>query len=509
MTGELMDTPENGLAVENEASENAEKKSIDISVNIQELSSCERRITVTVPENEIKRYFAMEVDELQDVAHVPGFRVGKAPKKLVERRFRKEVADRIKSNIVLDSLEEVNGRDDLTPISEPDFNFEALVIPETGDFVFEFTLEVRPEFDLPQWKGLKINRPVRDFSATDIDSVIDRILASQGTLATIDEPAAPGSYIVAKLTTMAGDAVLSTAENETLCLRPTLSFHDGSILKFDEQMTGLKAGDTRTLDVTLTEDATAFSVYGNTLKAVFDIIEVKELKVPELNDDLLEEMGFDSIGDLRDAILNRLQLNLEYEQHQQVRQQITNALTVAAEWTLPNKLLESQSHRELQRRIMELQRSGYSDDEIMAQINYIRQNNKAIVTQSLKEHFVLEKIAEVENIEVSESDYETEIAQIAAQTEQSPRRVRAQLEKAGQMDLLHNQVVERKVINLILENAVFTEVPYEITDNSDEALDRATTSEESDDEIPELSEDDEKAANREEVERKYIDPTAK
>ena len=111
---------------------------------------------------------------------------------------------------------------------------------------------------------------------------------------------------------------------------------------------------------------------------------------------------------------------------------------------------------------MELQRSGFSEEEIRAHENDLRQNSMASTAQALKEHFILERIAEEEEIDADEDDYESEIRLIAAQSSESPRRVRARLEKAGSMDVLRNQIIERKVIDVILAHATFKEVPYEL-----------------------------------------------
>jgi len=194
--------------------------------------------------------------------------------------------------------------------------------------------------------------------------------------------------------------------------------------------------------------------------------------LPELTPELLEELGqFKLEADLRDAIKDNLVHRLEYRQRQVAREQITKALTVSANWELPEGLLQRQSHRELERAVMELQRSGFSDDEIRAHENALRQNSRISTARALKEHFILERIAEELEIEPEESDYDAEIALIARQTEDSPRRIRARLEKSGSWDVLRNQVVERKVIDLILANAVFDEVPDKEEESDVAALD--------------------------------------
>ena len=124
---------------------------------------------------------------------------------------------------------------------------------------------------------------------------------------------------------------------------------------------------------------------------------------------------------------------------------------------------------------MELQRGGFSDEEIRARENELRQNSLAITARALKEHFILERIAEEEKIEDAPADYDEEIRLIAEQSGETPRRVRARLEKEGQMDVLRNQIIERKVIEMILSQATFKEVPYKPEQRGEaEALRRRT-----------------------------------
>jgi trigger factor len=133
---------------------------------------------------------------------------------------------------------------------------------------------------------------------------------------------------------------------------------------------------------------------------------------------------------------------------------------VHADWDLPPELLKRQSQRELTRAVMELQRSGFSENEIRGYENDLRQNSAASTARALKEHFIFERIAEEEKIEETPEDYDHEIELIAEQSGETPRRVRARLEKGGGMDVLRNQVIERKVVDLILAHAEFEEIPY-------------------------------------------------
>jgi trigger factor len=122
---------------------------------------------------------------------------------------------------------------------------------------------------------------------------------------------------------------------------------------------------------------------------------------------------------------------------------------------------------------MELRRSGFSEADIRARENQLRQNSMVATAAALKEHFILERIAEEEGIEAEETDFESEIGLIALQSNEPARRVRAQLEKRGLMDVLRNQIVERKVLSLVESEARFEDTPVTMSRDRVEAIDFA------------------------------------
>jgi len=254
-------------------------------------------------------------------------------------------------------------------------------------------------------------------------------------------------------------------------------------------MQGVRAGQSRTAQAVLSEDAPNVAFRGKTITAQFDVKEVKRLQLPEMNHQFLDSIGeFESEAELRDAVRDNLQRQLEYHQRQRARQQITAALTVAANWELPPELLKRQAQRELDRAVMELRRSGFSDPQIRAYENELRQNSLRVTAKALKEHFILERLAEEEHIEETEQDYDDEIELIAEQSGETPRRVRARLEKSGRMDVLRNQIIERKAIDLILQHATFRDVPWQPEALEAEAIDRSAGGEEAAEEEPEKEE---------------------
>jgi trigger factor len=464
---DLDDSPGGSLADE-ESTAIEEKQRLNLSVEVSSPSTCERHVVVTIPREDIEQQFDTAVAEMLPKAQVPGFRPGRAPRKLVESRFRKDLAEQVKSQLLLASLEQVQEDEKLTPISEPDFDPTAITLPDEGPMTFEFDIEVRPEFDLPNWKGLKLRRPVRQFTDADVDEYLLQAFSERGQLVPHEGPAEAGDYVVAQVSvTHDGNEVSSHGESELRVL-PTLSFQDGIIANFDKLMIGAAAGDRRTAQVKLTDDAPNEALRGKTVDVHFEVLEVKRLEV-----DAEGGSSPHQNADFREFALRNLQLRLEYQQRRETRRQVLELLTSSADWDLPPALLQRQARREFERAVLELRRNGFSEAEIRAHANELTQNSRASTARALKEHFILERIAEELQIDAEPDDYDDEVRMIAQQSDESPRRIRAQLEKGGLMDTLRNQIIERKTVEKVLAEATFVEVPYEPAKQRIEAVEYA------------------------------------
>jgi len=450
--------------------ESAQKLSLEVKVDAP--SSCQRHVIVTVSEEDIQRYFDVAVADMAPGAEVPGFRKGFAPKKLIEKRFRNEVKDQVKGSLLMDSMTQATDEQSFSAISEPDFNYQVIELPDEGPLTFEFDIEVRPEFDLPKWKGLKLERPTKEFGREDIDKHLLQVLGRYGQLVPHEGAADAEDYLICNLKFRHEGKQIDHAEEESIRLRDVLSFQDAKWEEFGKEMTGAKAGDKKTATIKISDEAANEQMRGKDVELEIEVLEVKRQELPEMNETFLKTIGgFESEGDLRDFVQQDMQKQLTYHQQQRLRQQITEKLTADADWELPPELLKRQAGRELERAVMELRSHGFGEDDIRTHENELRQNSMASTRRALKEHFILERIAEDENVEDSPEDYDQEVLSIAQQRGESPRRVRAKLEKGGMMDVLRNQIIERKVIGLITDEAEFTEVDADLQGSNTTGVD--------------------------------------
>jgi trigger factor len=472
-------TPESGTATAEPAAETGaatdEKPAkLPQQVEFKDIGPCKKHIKVTIERSAIEAKMQEQFKKLvtdQEVA-VPGFRPGKAPRKVIEKRFHKDVTDQVKGEVLLQSLEQLADDHDVAPLSAPNLDPTKIVIPEQGPFIYEFEVEVRPQFDLPNYKGLKLKRPVQTFTDADVEREQSRLLEPYGQL--MPKPAdggkepklADGDYLYADLTTRDGDKVLSTVKEMKIRVQPRLAFKDGIAAKFGDQVAGAKPGDTRIVDIQLSDSVADPSLRGKSVKATIEVKDIKIVKLPEITHELCHEFGVHSAEQLRELIKVLLERRLLYQQRQSARQQVLAQIGSASSWELPQDLLLRQARSALNRRIMEMRSSGISEDEIRGRLRLLQQDTVQSTALALKEHFVMQKIAEQEKLEVSDDDIGDEIERIAGQYDESPRRVRARYEKEDMMDALAAEIIERKALDLVLNSAEYEDVPVGQTDDA-------------------------------------------
>lgn len=426
---------------------------LDLQVKIEKPSSCERHVIVTVPRAEIDRYFRKSYDEIAPKADLPGFRAGKVPRKLLESKFKKTVADQVKSNLVMDSLQQITDAGEFSAIAEPDMDFGAVKLPDAGDFTFEFKIEVRPEFTTPDWNGLSLTKSEYPVTDLDVDRQLQRTLERVTPGEAYDGAASLGDRVLVNASFQVDGKFINTLEEELITLRSKLSLADSIIENFGDAVVGKKEGELVEVDFHILETSLNEAFRGKAVHGAFQILEIRRVNPEALGASQLDNLGFDNVEELRDFVRGELQRQAEYYQNQELREQIVAKLTEGASWDLPPRTVRRQADRELQRRVLELRRNGFSDDQIRNVVNSMRRNIEELTKASLREHFLLEKIAEELKIEPSEQEYDAEVALIAEQSDLSPRQVRAKLERTGQMDALRNQILERTVIQKIVDAA--------------------------------------------------------
>lgn len=452
-----MSTADTTAQDEHEGEEHVHK--LNLQVDIQDAGPCLKHVRVTIPRKDIEHYYEHAVEDMSGSAAVPGFRPGKVPKALVQKRFRGELKDQVKQKLLVESLEQLAEDNDLDPINEPNLDVTALDIPDEGDFEYEFDVEVRPDFEVPDYAGLKIERPKMKVTDEQVDAQLDRFLSQYGQLTPQEGAAEPGDHLTLSAKFTRDGETLHEIDEFVARLRPVLRLRDAELDGFQELFAGAEIGAKREADLKISPEAETIELRGETVHAEFELLDLKRLERPEMSKTLLDRVGAETEDELKQNVRQTLERQAVYRERQFARTQVLSKITESANWDLPESLVTRQVENALRREMLEMQQAGFTIADIRARENQIRQNAITSTRRALKEHFVLDKIATKEEIEVGRQDIEQEIMLMAMQQGESPRRLRARLQKSGLIENLEAQLRERKAIDFILSKAEFVDAP--------------------------------------------------
>ncbi|MBA4066630.1 MAG: trigger factor [Isosphaera sp.] len=445
---------------------------LDQAVEITDAGPCKKHIKVTVQRKQIDARLDEKYTELvrSDQPQVRGFRPGKAPRKLIVKQYHDSVSEDVKTQVLMASLEQLADEQKVSPLSPPNLDPNAITLPDDGPFVYEFEIEVRPEFDLPDYKGLKLRRPTHTFTAAEVAAEQARLLEPYGQLAPKDPPVvALNDYVTADVVISFRGKELNRLTEQRVKVERQLALSDGVAADFGAKMAGARPGDTREVEIELGQELGAEGLRGQKVQAAFHVKDVKTVRPPELTRDLLEDAfgvsNPDAFGEFVRTVLER---RLEYAQRQAARKQVLDKIAASSTWELPQDMLRKQVRQTLARKVMEMKNAGMGEEQIKGRRRLLEQDALRSTAAALKEHFVLQKVAEVEKVEVEEDDLDREVERIADRSGESVRKVRARLEKEELMEALATDLLERKALDLILSGATYEDYEWTPDDQGGE-----------------------------------------
>jgi trigger factor len=436
------------------------KAKLEIAVEITDVGPCKKHLKVSIPRFEIDRQYQESLETLRKEAVVPGFRPGRAPRQLVVKRFKKQVSEQVKSALLMASLEQIDKDYQLDPITQPQLDVAAIELPEDGPMSYELDVEVRPQFEVPAHHGFALKRPVKAITDADINTQLRLFLERHGQIVPkLEGTAELGDYVTADFVFFRPDgSVLNEVKETQFRLQPELRFQDGSIPNLGAALAGVKPGESRHVQAKLGTAAAGPGLGGATIDVQIRVHDLKLVRLPDINQAFLNSIDFENLDHLREAVHDALKRRAQAQERQALRQQILDEMLRQTPFELPTELVSREEANTIRRLVMELRQQGMSDKEIRAREAEIRANAHETTLRSLKEFLLLAKVADAEGIKVGDEDLTQEIEAIAERTGESPRRVRTRLQKEGTTDHVATQVLERKVIDHILDHSTVEDV---------------------------------------------------
>ena len=431
-----------------------------MNIEIEEVGPCKKLLKIEIPKEKIEDEWQKQLSEVSRMTNLPGFRKGKVPRKLLERKFGDQIKDEVKRAVVSESYQQAVEGNKLSPIGDP--NVGDIDLELGKPLKLEITLEVLPTFELGEYRGMQLKKRPVSVTDEDIDNALNTISRQKTQLTVVDKgKVKEGDYIICDCEVgVNGEVIWRDEELEVMVSGSSVANINVPDLKTN--LAGAKSGDKLTMDVELGDN---FPVEQHRNKPANMQISVKEIKRPtnpDINDELAKQVGYDSLGELKEFLSKRLEVEKKKLVEGEMHEQIYSKLVEMADFDLPEDMIAYQSNERLHRYQMELISKGAPLGEVEKNIDDLKNASKESVVKDFKLSLVIERIAEKEKIFVTEDDVNQRISGLAGMYGIEPALMRKHLEKINSMSSLRHQLKAHKTLNFLMNEAMIEEVKEEM-----------------------------------------------
>lgn len=451
-----------------------------VTAVLEDLGQCRKLLKVEVPSTEVEKEISTRIKQLAKNVHLKGFRRGKAPRSRIEALYgdsvRQDARDHLLRAGYMKALEEQLGMDKI--LGEGTIENVAFSLEE--GLKFEVTLHTRPEFTLPEYKGLELSVDKALVRDEDLDKALEDFRRSRGELKPVEDPEAVvegedllevnvEAWLADEYETFAqaqdgGEApegeLKPLKTEEGLRVQLPLDFLGGyKVEDLADSLQGLKVGEYGEVETDLPEDYEVIEGRNEPAMLRVQVKAIQRVFLPELNEAWVKEAGFGSVEDLKRELRDGLQQRVELRQRHALEEKaIAKLMHEVGNFDLPTELVEKEIQSAERRRLFELRiQEGKTEEEAKEAVEAERSEIGAEVERMLRTFFVLDEIAKREDLSVSEADVEARINRLAAARGENPRKVREELEQHRVMPQLRHELMDEKTRSFIRSHAKVTE----------------------------------------------------
>ncbi len=419
-----------------------------MKIEIKDVNPCKKILRIEVPIDVVEREFDAVYKEIGKVAEISGFRKGKAPRNLLEQYHSKTAKDEVLQKLIPSTYSEAVKKHDLYPVSYPEISQVKFV--DNQPLYFEAVIDVKPDVKLKKYKGLNITKKKFEIKDEEVKKSLDLLRDRFAEYKTIDSrPVKKGDYVTADYEFEA-DGKTEKQEKAWFLINET----EGGPKEIIEKLIGRKVGDIVEGTLNLPKEYPKAEFAGK--KAVFKVSvkEIKEKSLPELDEEFIKGLGnYDSLDKLKEAIRDDIKVRKENEIEMDVDRQTAEELLKHNPIDVPLSLIKKEAEQIFENVKARLKHQGLKEEVIAAKEGDLKKNAEADAEKQVKIYFLLDKIAEVENINCGDDDLESAYERIAGQNKTDKEKVKSYIAEKGSLERLKDEIRHKKTVDYIVNEA--------------------------------------------------------
>jgi trigger factor len=434
---------------------------------VEDVSSVKKTLHIEIPQDEVARELDKAYNQLKKSAKVKGFRPGKVPRSVLERMFKRDVHADVSSRLIQSSFIDAIKQTELNIVGNPELDPPELVADRS--YKYDATVEITPEIDDIDFKGLKLKRTLYAASDDEVDIQLKSLqkgMAKQEKISE-DRPARKEDFVSLDLKGFQNEepvAEFSDTENFSLQIGKAMISKD-----FDDQLIGMKPGDSKAFSVKFDKDFPNEKLADQEIDFQVALNEIRQEILPPINDALAKKAGpYQSLDELRKVILDNLKQGYEKRSEQELNEQIFTSLITGTEFEVPDTMVEM----ELEGIIEEAERSfayrNTSMEEMGLSKETIAEKYRDTALKQVKRHLILGKIIDQESLSLDDEELEGALKEMSESFNQPLEEIKKYYDQnQDKLRYFKHTLLEKKAIKLIIDNSTITEVKPEAPEKAE------------------------------------------
>jgi trigger factor len=424
---------------------------------LEDIGPVKRKLLVEIEAGEVDKKLNEAYMALGRKAKIPGFRPGKAPRTILERHFANQVVENVTRDLINETFPKAMEEAGVFPLGMP--LLEKEVLKKGSSFRYSAVMEVRPVFEVKDYLGVEVEKEKWSVTDEDVDSRLEQIRRANGKLSPLEEDRGVrmDDYVVIDYEAFGGDQPLEGVRSQNFLLQVgSNDFHTA----FEEALVGSKKGDEKEITVDFEETHQHPKLAGKSVRFRAKIVDIKEMVLPELNDEFAQSLAsdFEGLEDLKNKLKEAITTEEEKRVDRGLKDRLMEKVSQGIDFELPEVLVESELNYAVQNVKQNLTRSGSNLEKAGISEQKLKAELEPASRKRVKETLILSKIADLEQISVDEEELNEGCKKLGASTGQDAEAIRKYYEGRNLVDSLRQTLLEEKALNYLVEHARINEV---------------------------------------------------
>lgn len=428
-----------------------------MKTTLEDISPVKKKLLIEIDSKEVDKKLNQAYGEIRKTAKIPGFRPGKVPRKILETYFGNQVIDDVTRGLISESFPKAVDEIKTFPLGQPILEKEAL--KQGQDFNYSAIIEVRPEFEVKDYLGLDVEKEMFSISEEDVQKRLEEIREANGKMASIEEERLirDGDFVIVDYKGFEDGRPMEDVNSSNLLVKVGKNdFHP----KFDEALIGLKKEDETEVGIDFEEDFYHTKLAGKSVNFKIKIVDIKELVLPELNDEFASNLGAElkDLDGLKDELKKAITSQEEKRIDGELKRRLLEKISEGIDFELPEVLIDAEIDFSARRLNDNLERSGSSLEKAGISEAGLKKEFRPASEKRVREMLILDRIAKQDQIDIDDDDFEEGYGKLAESMGQDVETVKKYYEARGQVDSLKEELLKEKTLNYLVDHANISEV---------------------------------------------------